>query len=239
MQKQTPAIFSLMIACAASSGACTELLLDGHDLRFEDEETSSGDGGSTGGTIVGPQCAQNLTTCGDSCVDLNSDSQNCGNCARSCAGAACVMGMCSTEHVVDNIGAPKSIAVDETHVYWAVGDSVQRAPKAGGQVETLMTGITSAGPIAADGAFVFCIDAANGALMRIKKNGAGKPKVIYQAGGDNLGAIALDAKDLYFTRTQEKGEIRRADKASDAAPVPFIGQQPNATHLALLDKNLV
>lgn len=46
--------------------------------------------------IVGAECREGLTRCGELCVDLQSDPQHCGACNNACAaGQACVAGMCT------------------------------------------------------------------------------------------------------------------------------------------------
>lgn len=55
---------------------------------------------------VGPNCeAEGLTDCGaDTCVDLNTDSDNCGTCGMTCvAGETCVQGNCEVVCPADQI----------------------------------------------------------------------------------------------------------------------------------------
>jgi hypothetical protein len=48
------------------------------------------------GSIVGGACAAGYAQCGNSCVDLSTDPENCGACGHSCAaGVACVAGVCA------------------------------------------------------------------------------------------------------------------------------------------------
>lgn len=48
------------------------------------------------GAIVGGQCAAGYAQCGNSCVDLSTDPQNCGACGHACAaGVACAGGVCA------------------------------------------------------------------------------------------------------------------------------------------------
>lgn len=77
---------------------------------------------------------------GATCVaDLAIDPSNCGRCAHSCAGAACVAGKCQAVTLATR-SHPYDLAVDATDVYWtdkgtlSVGPGVARCPKAGGTV---------------------------------------------------------------------------------------------------------
>jgi hypothetical protein len=73
--------------------------------------TSAGGAGGSGGTTTsaggaggagtggaggaGGACPQNLTRCGQDCVDLNADGANCGACGRPCSLAGAASSMCN------------------------------------------------------------------------------------------------------------------------------------------------
>jgi|GEM_PF-762755 hypothetical protein len=76
--------------------------------RFEDggaaDDAGSGEAGTTdaSGTLAdtawgdaGPlHCAEPLVACGDQCVDLTTDPENCGTCNAICSSSVCISGAC-------------------------------------------------------------------------------------------------------------------------------------------------
>ena len=51
--------------------------------------------------IVGLECREGFSLCGNSCVDLRSDFRNCGQCDKSCGRFVCEEGSCSAEQIRD------------------------------------------------------------------------------------------------------------------------------------------
>ena len=51
--------------------------------------------------IVGLECREGFSLCGNSCVDLRSDFRNCGQCDNSCGRFVCERGTCSSEQTRD------------------------------------------------------------------------------------------------------------------------------------------
>jgi hypothetical protein len=149
----------ICVSCAGmglATSACTQLLL-GSENYILDESSAGGSSagtGESGGSSVDPSplvCEIGLTVCGSSCVELDSDPQNCGTCGHDCLGTACTAGTCEASTVSVDVGDLREIAVDDTHVYWTTGDGkVQRVLKGGGSVETLVDDQKSPGPIAVD-----------------------------------------------------------------------------------------
>jgi hypothetical protein len=89
------------------------------------------------------------------------------------------------------------IAVGATAVYWTNGD-VMRVPIGGGEAVALAVAQTL-GPVAVNATDVYWADNSGG-LMKVPVTGG--PAVTLMAGtnmaGTNVGAIALDAKNVYF-----------------------------------------
>ena len=80
---------------------CLDVPEGGHKL-FPKKGATSGGGGGGGGT-----CSGGRTSCGGSCVDLQSDPQNCGACGRSCSVrlSLCKQGSCDCfQNEKDNNG---------------------------------------------------------------------------------------------------------------------------------------
>jgi hypothetical protein len=51
--------------------------------------------------IVGLECREGFSLCGNTCVDLRSDFRNCGECDNSCGRFVCEKGSCSAEQIRD------------------------------------------------------------------------------------------------------------------------------------------
>jgi hypothetical protein len=76
--------------------------LDASDDRDDGQDVIDGDfaeGGDAGGDADGATCASGQTRCVDRCVNLNSDTANCGVCGQSCerpnSFVRCRLGICS------------------------------------------------------------------------------------------------------------------------------------------------
>jgi hypothetical protein len=68
------------------------LLADG---SAADDASGDGTEADAGWDDAGPlQCAEPTVLCGDECVDLTSDYENCGSCAHICTSSVCLSGTC-------------------------------------------------------------------------------------------------------------------------------------------------
>jgi len=96
---------------------------------------SSAAGGITG-TAAG-ECSSTQTLCNATCVDLKSDTSNCGSCGIGCSpGASCIAGACVCPNsscptvLAANLGAtPKSLLVDSNNIYWIAPSTAGENPK--------------------------------------------------------------------------------------------------------------
>ncbi len=97
------------MADAGPSCAASELACDGQCVSIDPAhcgtcQTKCGapDGGTATCTEAGRNytcgisCDVNLTQCGGSCIDPQSDTSNCGRCGHSCVAGACVAGQCQS-----------------------------------------------------------------------------------------------------------------------------------------------
>jgi hypothetical protein len=97
------------IAPAGPVCVSTELACDGGCVPNDsthcgvcDSPCVSPDGGVASCGLVsgtykcGVACNANLTSCGDACVDTQSDPSDCGRCGHGCQGAACISGRCQS-----------------------------------------------------------------------------------------------------------------------------------------------
>jgi hypothetical protein len=80
------------------------------------------------------------TKCGSTCVDLQTDGQNCGMCGHSCLGGTCDAGKCQAAQIYNGSDIlPTTLALDSNYLYFKrdKGNGVSvvaRTPKGGGQI---------------------------------------------------------------------------------------------------------
>jgi hypothetical protein len=113
----------------------------------------AGCGGCDDGS-VGPDecasglcCAGNEVVCGDSCLDVASDSANCGACGHDCGGTACSAGVCMPLTLAVVANAPAQLADDGADLTFATrgeltsSGAVYRLAKAGGTPSVIYRGL--------------------------------------------------------------------------------------------------
>ncbi len=127
------------------------------------------------------------------------------------------------------------VAVDDTNVYWTIqggAGGVLKAPLVGGSPTMLVPGV-SATSIVAGGGTVFY--ASNYELMSAPVAG-GPATLVYSAPGNyGIGAIALDATNVYFTAG---GLIGRIPVGGGAATILATGQGNGVESVAVDDANV-
>jgi hypothetical protein len=99
------------------------------------------------------------TACGLTCVDVSSDPDNCGACARSCQGGGCASGSCQPVMLASGEDQPIRLTANGGWLYWTDYGSgeVKRVPVSGGAVETLASGQRDLSGLCADGTHVYWI----------------------------------------------------------------------------------
>jgi hypothetical protein len=151
--------------------------------------------------------------CPSGCVDTTSDGDNCGTCGHSCLGAACRGGACAA--VLLATGSPADLAVDPANVYWTDGTNgnVERCPIAGcpDGGEMLFSGFGDAGGSVAgievqDTRLLFAESALmTGEVYACPTDGCGSsPAPLARETGGHVGAVAADAKNVYWTSTVDQ-----------------------------------
>jgi hypothetical protein len=126
-------------SCSSSKLECGGLCvpIDTSNCGACGTQCASSDGGTAtctefaGTYSCGVACGGSLTHCGASCVDSQTDPNNCGRCGHSCVAGACVAGQCqswvvtntSTANAILNINRggdnfQVDFAVDGTSVVW-------------------------------------------------------------------------------------------------------------------------
>lgn len=92
-------------------------------------------------------CEVGAARCDGTCIDVTTDSANCGGCSNDCLGSACVGGICWPETLAVVPNAPAAIAVAGDRVVFATAGAttssgaVYRVPKTGGPLEILHHGL--------------------------------------------------------------------------------------------------
>jgi len=108
-------------------------------------------------------------------------------------------------------GRPTAIAVDDTHVYWTDSDPgvVNKLPRAGGAIQTLIARGDKTTGLAIDDAYVYFSEWGGGRIGRVQKSGGG----IATLANDQKGvrAIAVDDTRLYWSHPPS-GTIRSMPK---------------------------
>jgi hypothetical protein len=112
-------------SCSSSELACGGLCvsIDTNNCGACGANCAAPDGGTASCTEVshayscGIACDTNLTHCGNSCVDLQTDSNNCGRCGHGCVGAACVAGQCQSWVVTSTSASNANLPVVRGGVY--------------------------------------------------------------------------------------------------------------------------
>lgn len=92
---------------------------------------SSSDGASPGDAAGG--CTGTQTLCGTSCVDLNTDDNNCGRCSHSCKGDGCDKGACKPTDLLTGLDSPTGLATSNAtdQVVVNAGGALHICAKAG------------------------------------------------------------------------------------------------------------
>jgi hypothetical protein len=133
---------------------------------------------------------------------------NCGACAKACAGlsAACSGSACATASTLATQGAPFDIIDDGVNLYWTdnFNGTVSQMPIGGGTVTTLASGRNAPGGITTDGVKVYWAEwgtAGNGYTDGdIASVPIGSTTVTVLATGQSgPGHVAVDSANIYWT----------------------------------------
>lgn len=157
--------------------------------------------------------------CGGVCVDLSSDSNNCGTCGKLCApGTVCGAGDCLAPMAYYSClthDAATHAIVWTNGQFTSTGDgAVYRMPEGGGKVTLIADKQDGAHAIATDGTYAFWTvssDTTNpqGAIMRAKLDGTGLTSLAVGT-VHYPNAVAVDGANLVWA--QSDGSIWVADK---------------------------
>jgi len=106
----------------ATSDAQPDVVEGGSDVAQDVAKDSPNDTGPTCGNI-GQQCCNSTCNqgacCGNVCVDVQNEQQNCGVCGHNCFGEQCVNAMCQPEKLTQiSDYRPGRVRVDQNNAYF-------------------------------------------------------------------------------------------------------------------------
>ncbi|MGK3983437.1 lipoprotein receptor [Sorangium sp. So ce136] len=224
----------LMLSVALTGAACTTVLGD-----FTVGEAGAG---SAGGSCE---------------ADLTSDTQNCGGCGAVCVdGGTCEAGVCSgpTEIARGYPMPPRSpnaqfLAIYEDEVYWTAGEgeggSVQKVSILGGPVTPLAVEQSAPYGIAVNQYGVFWANLNDRNIMRVDRDGAAPPRLVFDSHGTTLG-VAADEREVFWA--QRAGLVGEPGDWSSIGQIAMPNGQPDeefyedngaSPHLIALDEKFV
>jgi hypothetical protein len=168
---------------------------------------------SSGGTgACAPPCATGSALCNGTCIDIESNNDDCGGCGLVCS-TGCSGGECVT--TLTNVG-PAAMAADSANVYFTTDSAddppnftVMQLPLAagGGAAITLASGTASAGSIVVDTTSVYWAEGTNcygtgtggasGAIMKVPIGGAAATTLVSTSSCP--GGLAVDGTSVYWT----------------------------------------
>jgi len=126
------------------------------------------------------------------------------------------------------------IAADSTHVYFTEysGGTVNRVPKVGGAVQTLVSGENYPWRLVVDGNYVYYIVHEGGLVKRVPKDGG--PSEVLADGLTHPWDVATDSDYVYFTVRDgpglwddPNGYVARVAKSGGSVQVLAYAQHPN------------
>lgn len=163
-------------------------------------------------------CLADYADCNGSASDgceknLQTDGGNCGACGHSCAGDACVAGMCVPKTLAVGQNDPSDLAVDELDLYWTNtgANQVVRVAKVGGTATIVASSQPSPLGIALDDTHVYWTqNTTPGAVVRAPKSG-GSPQVIASSQYYAF-RLVLSGSTVYFIGDTTSGFVRSVPK---------------------------
>jgi len=202
--------------------------------------------------VDAPSCTSPMAECdGDFATvcetNLNTDSDHCGACGRSCQGAACSDGQCAPLPLADaqsfGYNTPKGIAVDATSVYftvWTSNGRVMKVGKDGTGLQDLATAQNAPFDIAVDSGAVYWTNANSGQVMTVAKSG-GTPTEL--AGGQpSPYGIAVDDTYVYWVDngngSSTSGKVMRRAKDGSGSVTELVSARPFPYSIAIDDTHM-
>lgn len=158
--------------------------------------------------------------------------------------------------IVTNRPNPGAVTADDTYVYWAEQgampadpDVVQRAPLAGGAIETVLGACTSPLDLIIDGGNLYCPEFSAGRIVRIAADGSGSAFGITASGSGSAYPIVstiADGGHLDYVNLYPNAELWDAPEPSGPATLVrespgvarYRGLAATATYFYIIDQEV-
>ncbi len=185
-------------------------------------------------------CLCASTLCGG-CVDLHIDTANCGACGNACTASSgatpwCAGGTCAElTTLLSGQAGPLFFAADESSVYFAGTDGIEKIPPTGGTPVSIATAPGIILSAVSDGANLYAGTVSPGAIFSVPVNG-GTPTQLAADQSPSFG-ITTDEANVYwtagfvaslgFSSWADDGQVLKVPK-SGAGPVTVLASGQSA-----------
>lgn len=222
-------------ACLEGWGDCDGDLENGCEAPLDTVDDCGACGAACGGggatwtceaAACVPSCGLNLGNCdGDDAngceADLTGDDQNCGGCGIDCDGGPCEAGTCGPTVLAyeppesSSTAYPRSLVLDDSHVYYVGLGTLKRVPKSGQGASELLVGDVGVGDLGVDASGLYFPNegSVNGVRWSALAPGGGEHLVAEAPSGIFVSNLYVDDSQLYFTNFMQ-GDILVSPKAS-------------------------
>jgi hypothetical protein len=150
------------------------------------------------------RCADPEEACRGSCVDLSSDSGNCGACGNACeiqspSTVQCVNARCEATLTAGQ-PEPHHLFVRDSAVYWDTTSAVMTIPTGGGSAAAVVANESPVFGLFVDANSLYWTSGPDGSVEELALQG-GSPVTIAGLGGMDFGVTA-DSSNVYWTDAQ-------------------------------------
>jgi len=187
-----------------------------------------------------------LAVCVGNCVDLQTDSTNCGSCGHDCQGSTCSSGFCLPTVAASASSPIWGLAVTPDSLYWTqqgLGGAVAQKPFGSGtQIQTVADGLADPRGIAVDTINAYWVGYADTSVQQIELIGTPGSQTIDwplsppDGGGGSYGqpiAVASDGQSVFWVTYQAPGEILSLPIGNPGAQAPHVIHSGDKNPIAL------
>jgi hypothetical protein len=194
----------------------------------------------------------------ESCGDVQTDNNNCGQCGSVCTAIAPATAQCATGRclrtLVHQDSVPKFV-VAGTGVYWANFSGIWRMGIEGGTPTILTTQCGSCtsvawstgpqcAPLSADATNIYCsktstTDSCVDDVFKVPLDGSGQATIVAQSGYCGITELTIDGSYAYWSQCYKSSSVARAPVAGDAKLTELNNYVTGCpTNLVLHDSNV-